>query len=305
MANFPALNVVIATRGRPELLRQAVTGALYQDYPGDLGVTVVYDQVEIDRLDDISVPGGRTLETIANLRSPGLPGARNTGILHRDAELVAFCDDDDRWLPGKALAQVSAWERDPGAIAMVTGIRIVSAGGSHDRIPPQIMTFEVFLADRITAAHPSSYLFRRTDLVDTIGLVDEDLPAAYGEDYDLLLRATHHGHVRAVCSPLVVVNWNRPSFFTGHWQGIADGLSYILDRHPEFDRVPRGKARIESQVAFAHAALGDGATARRWAAAALRHHPTQVRAYLAAMASFGIIRADQIVRLANHLGHGI
>src|SRR3712207_7703437 len=53
---------------------------------------------------------------------------------------------------------------------------------------------------------PYTTLFRsRADLLGGIGLVDEELPAAYGEDYDLLLRAARKGYVLSVTEPLVVV----------------------------------------------------------------------------------------------------
>lgn len=306
MTRQPSVSVVISTCGRPKLLREAVAGALYQEYDGDLEVIVVYDQIDIDPLDDIAVPEKRFLRTIANDRSPGLPGGRNSGIMASSADLIAFCDDDDRWLPGKLRTQVSRWQNDPAAIGMVTGIRIDSPGSaSHERLAPAVITFEDFLADRITAAHPSSYLFRRADLLDRIGLVDEDLPFGYGEDYDLLLRATRHGHIRAVEDALVVVNWNRPSFFSGRWQGIADGLTYILDQHPEFDGVPRGKARIEAQIAFAHAALGNRGQAKQWAKSGLAHDPKQVRAYLAFLVASKLLSANGVMAVANRFGRGI
>ena len=49
--------------------------------------------------------GDRVL-VISNDRKPGLAGARNCGILATKPSYVAFCDDDDRWLPGKLRAQV-------------------------------------------------------------------------------------------------------------------------------------------------------------------------------------------------------
>ncbi len=57
-------------------------------------------------------------------------------------------------------------------------------------------------------------LYARQDLVtDHLGLVDEELPASYGEDYDLLLRATRYGDIFSVQKPLILVLWDRPSFY--------------------------------------------------------------------------------------------
>ena len=44
----PLVSVVIATRDRPEMVREAIAAALGQDYPGPLEVVVVFDQSEPD-----------------------------------------------------------------------------------------------------------------------------------------------------------------------------------------------------------------------------------------------------------------
>ncbi|MGN6743890.1 MAG: glycosyltransferase family 2 protein [Amnibacterium sp.] len=300
-----AVSVVIATRGRPVLLRKAVTAALQQEHPGDLEVLVVFDQVEIDDLADVVVPAGRTLLTLSNTRTPGLAGGRNSGVLAATGALIAFCDDDDEWLPGKLAAQLAAWAAAPEASVVATGIRIDSAGGSHVRLPPQRATFGDFLDSRITEIHPSTFLLRRADLLGAVGLVDEALPASYGEDYDLLLRAARRGPVVSVLEPLVVINWKRASFFAGRWEGIADGLSYLLRKFPEFAGTPKGTARIAGQVAFAHAALGRRPEARAWAVDALRNDRRQLRAYAALAIAARLAPPALLVDLVNRRGRGL
>ena len=301
----PAVTVVIATRGRPGLLRKAIAAALEQEYAGPLEVLVVFDQVAIDELADVAVPANRALRTLQNGRTPGLAGGRNTGILAASGSLIAFCDDDDEWLPGKLDAQVRAWDGTPDAALVATGIRIESAGGSHVRLPPQRATFADFLDSRITEIHPSTFLIRRADLLGDIGLVDETLPASYGEDYDLLLRASRLGPVLSVVEPLVLINWKRTSFFAGRWEGIAAGLSYLLDKFPEFSSTPRGTARIAGQVAFAHAALGHRSEARTWALGAIRNDHRQLRAYAALAIAARLAPAPLLVDLVNRRGRGL
>ncbi|MDQ1529937.1 MAG: hypothetical protein QOE37_42 [Microbacteriaceae bacterium] len=301
----PDVSVIIATRGRPQLLRKAVTAALDQAYAGRIEVIVVFDQVAIDPLADVSVPAGRAVRTISNARAQGLAGGRNTGVLAASGELIAFCDDDDEWLPGKLEAQVRAWKADPLASLVATGIRIESPGGSHVRLPPARASFSDFLDSRITEIHPSTFLLRRADLLGPIGLVDEDLPASYGEDYDLLLRASRTGHVLSVVEPLVVINWNRASFFSGKWEGIAAGLSYLLGKFPEFAGTPRGTARIAGQVAFAHAALGRRREAAAWATRAIRNDRRQLRAYAALAITARLAPAPLLVDLVNRRGRGL
>jgi glycosyltransferase involved in cell wall biosynthesis len=301
----PSVSVIIATRGRPELLRKAVAAALTQQYDGPIEVLVVFDQAAIDGLADVPVPANRALRTLSNSRTPGLAGGRNTGILAASGDLIAFCDDDDEWLDGKLTAQVQLWDAVPEAALVATGIRIESAGGSHVRLPPARATFADFLDSRITEIHPSTFLLRRSDLLGGVGLVDEDLPASYGEDYDLLLRVARVGPVVSVVEPLVVINWKRTSFFSGRYEGIAAGLSYLLAKFPEFAGTPRGTARIAGQVAFAHAALGHNAEARAWAFDAIKRDRRQLRAYAALAISARLAPPALLVDVVNRRGRGL
>src|SRR5690242_7339483 len=103
MKNWPSVGVVIPTRNRPAQVRQAIASVREQDYPGDVTIVVVYDGTEPDE----TLADGDRVFVLSNDRKPGLAGARNCGILAVQADFVAFCDDDDRWLPGKLLAQVA------------------------------------------------------------------------------------------------------------------------------------------------------------------------------------------------------
>src|SRR5947209_17887719 len=90
---WPSVGVVIPTRDRPQLLRKAIEGVLAQDYPGPLRTVVVYDQSAAEY--ELARDGERPLTVLANWRTPGLAGARNSGIMALDTDLVAFRDDDD------------------------------------------------------------------------------------------------------------------------------------------------------------------------------------------------------------------
>lgn len=301
-----SVSALICSNGkRPQLLRTAVKSILGQDYPGPLQLLVVFDQTEPDSLEDIEVPPGRSLKIMVNERQPGLAGARNSGILAAEGEVIAFCDDDDYWFPSKLSRQLELWERYPQAAAISSGIRLRSSGQDHDRLAPALASFQDFLRSRIAAIHPSAMLYRREDLTGRLGLVDEDLPAAYGEDYDLLLRASRLGDIRSLPEPQVLVLWDRPSFFAGHWQKMAQGLTYLLVKFPEFESCPAGLARISGQVAFAYAALGQKGQARAYARAALHRNPREPRAWLALAMTLGILGPQPVLGLLKALGKGI
>lgn len=297
------VSVVIATRDRPQLLRRAIRSVLAQSPDVTLEVIVVFDGSPVEDLTDID-PGRHRIRVMANSRTRGLAGARNTGITAATAPFIAFCDDDDEWLAGKLTAQLPLLD-DPRVPLVATGIRVITTRGSHDRRSPVRATHDDLLRSRITELHPSSFLFRSADAYGRLGLVDEDLPASYGEDYDLLLRAAELGDIVAVPAPLTLVHWDRSSFFTDRWRGVADGLGYLLDKHAGFESAPRGRSRIEGQIAFAHGALGELSSARAWATRALRDDRRQLRAYLALVVGLRILSGRRVVAALNARGRGV
>ncbi len=304
--SWPRVSLVVCTRDRPVLLTRAVKAAFGQDYPGEIQCVVVFDQSEPEPV-DVEPAERRTLTVIRNGRTPGLAGARNSGVAHADGVLVAFCDDDDEWTPTKIRRQVEILRGRPDAVVAATGIRIISEEGSFDRPAPSTATHADLIRSRITALHPSTFVFERADIVDggRIGVVDEHLPHGYGEDYEFLLRATRVGTVCAIPDPITNIYWNRPSFFAARWDAMAAGLGYILERYPEFAGDRRGRARVSGQVAFATAALGRRRSAVRWALRTLRDDPRQLRGYAALAVACRLVSPEKLVRMMQARGKGL
>ncbi|MFN8195865.1 MAG: glycosyltransferase family 2 protein [Nocardioidaceae bacterium] len=300
-----SVTVVIATRDRPEMMREALASVLEQDYAGPVEVILVFDQAEPEL--DLATEADplRRVVVTTNGRSPGLAGARNTGITASQSDYVAFLDDDDLWLPGKLGAQVALLDADPEAVLATTGIVVDYDGERHPRVLPQpTVGLADLLRDRHTELHPSTFVARRSALLGPVGLVDQEVPGGFGEDYDLLLRAAKVHPILNVTEPLTRVRWGAQSFFFRRWPMMAEGLTWMLARHPEFASSPRGSARIRGQIAFAHAAMGHRREALRWAATAVRRSPVEPRVPLAVAVALGLSPDLVMTRLHKH-GRGI
>ena len=312
---LPSVTAVIATRDRPDEVRGAIAAILNQDYPGSIEVVVVFDQSEPDPSLAVDSHGGdspesdaprRSVRIIRNERTPGLPGARNSGIVSADSDYIAFCDDDDRWLPGKLRAQIELLEATDDAVAATSGIVVTFDDKSVNRPAPTTrIAYSDLLRDRITEAHPSTIVCERAALLDRIGLVDEQIPGGYGEDYEWLLRAARDGGLVATVDPLTEVFWHAKSFFDSRWRTIAVALKWLLERYPDFETEPAGLARIEGQIAFAHAALGERRESLHWARRALGHDKTERRSYLAVLVAMKVVSVERIVRTLHARGRGI
>ncbi len=299
-----SVSVVIATRDRPQLLRRAVDAALAQTFEHPIEVVVVFDRSDPDHSLELD-EGSRRLVVTTNTRSAGLAGARNTGIEAATNAWIAFCDDDDEWLPGKLAAQFEALGARPASRAACTGVLIRYEGTDTPRRPvAERLTYAGFLEDRMTEVHPSSWLVHRRTLLDWIGLVDEEIPGSYAEDYDLFLRTALVCPIAVVSEPLVRVWWHGASYFFERWKMIDDALAYLVDKHPAFNQHPHGLARILGQRAVAQAAMGERRRALRTAATTIRLNYLEKRVPVAVAVAAGL-PAGTALKAAHRLGKGI
>lgn len=298
-----SVGVVIPTRGdRPRQLREAAAAVLAQHYPGPLALIVVADGVDraavAGQLAGVAGASRRTVRILANRRTSGLPGARNTGIDACDTDLVAFCDDDDVWLAGKLAAQTEALRGD----AEFASCAIEVEYGGH-RVPrlagASTVTVSDLVRSRMVMVHSSTFLFRRGELQ-----ADESAPGGQNEDWDLALRAAKRQPIVHVDRPLVRVRWGA-SHYAARWAERIAGLDWMLARHPELAVDPRGAARIYGQLAFSHAALGHRRAAARWAARAFAARLGEPRAPIALAVAAGLIPAPTVLSLLHSRGHGI
>jgi glycosyltransferase involved in cell wall biosynthesis len=305
-ATLPSITAIVSTKDRPEEVRRAARSILGQSYEGDIECIVVFDQSDPIDL-GIESNERRRLRAVVNEGTPGLAGSRNFGVGLANGDLVAFSDDDDEWYPDKLQLQVEALDANPGVDLVTTGILIHYRGRTISRVAPrELIELRDLLRERLVELHPSGYLVRRPALQERIGPIDESLPGGYAEDYEWLLRAARVAPILAIRRPLINVYWPPPekSHFTGRWGMMADALTAVVDRYPEFASEPKGMSRIAGQVAFARAGAGERRLARRWAARSIRANPLEPRGYLAFACATGLVRNDTILGLLRKRGRG-
>jgi glycosyltransferase involved in cell wall biosynthesis len=303
---LPRVGVVIPTHDRPELLRKALASVLAQDYAGPIEVTVVFDRAEPDESLAQSDPW-RTVTVRANARTPGLAGSRNTGILALDTAVIAFCDDDDEWLPGKLAAQVGLLLAEPGAEFVTTTMRVDYGDRSTVRYAgQQSVTITELARSRMAMLHSSAFLFRREAMLGEsgFGLVDETLPRSMAEDWDLLLRAARRAPIRHIDEPLIAVRWGASSYFIDVWSDKNLAHEWLVEHHPEIraDRVAMG--HMLGKLAFGHAALGHRREALRHIGRAVRANWREPRTVMALLVVAGV-SPGVITTALNKRGHGI
>lgn len=302
----PLVSVVVATRGRPELVRESIRSVVDQDYEGSIEIFVVHDQEEPDMgLADFQAPH-RTISILRNSHTPGLTGARNTGLDSATGSYVATCDDDDTWHTTKLRRQIDLLERSPDLLAVGSGIRlmfpegrVVAWPGRTDRV-----SLDRLVRNRVKELH-SSTLVMRADAFAKAGTYDENLPHAYGEDYDFVLRLARVGRIGVVTEPLADIRKDVQSWFRDRSKNTAEALRYLLETHPEIRADRRGHARVLGQIAFAESSMGHRGKAVRTASTAILQYPPAPHAHLAI---FHIVTGTEPMRLlkaARRTGRGL
>jgi glycosyltransferase involved in cell wall biosynthesis len=299
--------VVLPTRGRPELVRETLTSIVGQDYPGPLEILVIHDQEPMDpslaefATTDRSVT---VLETVGH--TPGLAGARNTGIDVAKGAFVATCDDDDLWHPDKLRKQVKFLSDHPELLVVGAGIRllmpedrIVEWPGRSERIE-----LSTLLRNRVKELH-SSTLVMRADTFAKAGMYDETLPHGYAEDYDFVLKVARVGRIGIVVEPLADIRKNVQSWFRERAENTASALEHMLVIHPELKTSRRGYARILGQIAFARSTLGERRLAIRYVGRAIVQWPFAPHAYLALVQITTGVEPRQMLKLARVFGRGL
>ena len=298
-----SVSALIPTRNRPQLLRRAIHAMLEQSGDHLKEIVVVFDQSEPDP-SLVAMSTDVPIRLVTNTHTPGLAGARNTGIATATADWIAFCDDDDIWLSDKLANQCDAIADNPDTVFAVGSV-IITYGDKRVQRSTELEQIGLrdLLRDRVMEAHPSTYLIRR-DAIEQWGMVDEELPGGYAEDYDWILRAARVHPILVVKDSVTEVEWHPQSYFGSRWATIDSALEFFVEKTPEFADEPRGLARILGQRAFAQAAMGETRRSLRSAWQTFRLDWRQPRAYVVPVLATRIISADRLVKWLNATGRG-
>jgi glycosyltransferase involved in cell wall biosynthesis len=97
----PSVCIVVPARPPAPGLRRVIELLMAQRYEGTVEVLVVIDGAGaiagVPKPPSLSGTLRRALRTIANTKEPGLAGARRTGRMAAEAEMVVYCGADEEW----------------------------------------------------------------------------------------------------------------------------------------------------------------------------------------------------------------
>jgi hypothetical protein len=108
----PTVTVIVPTRNRPALLREALASIADQEVPSGMVETIVVNDggVDVTTAVDYAATRGLRVRALTLPHHAGLSAARNLGIQEARGDFLAFLDDDDIFLPSHLRTALTALE---------------------------------------------------------------------------------------------------------------------------------------------------------------------------------------------------
>ena len=198
--NPPLVTVVIGTYRREACIRRTLDSVFAQDWPAMQ--VVVVDDASDDCTVDILREYGDRIELVVlpqNSRRPAVP--RNVALKRARGEFIAFLDSDDLWKPGKVRRQVEFLREHPDVMLVHANSENIdledrSLGVRHGGVLPDGGDKFPRLLEHCFISI-STVMVRRA-VLDTVGLLDEDMFYRAKEDYEWFLRVAHRHPIAAL-----------------------------------------------------------------------------------------------------------
>jgi glycosyltransferase involved in cell wall biosynthesis len=250
-----SVSVVIPAYNRLPILGRALESVANQTYP--IKQVILVDDGSTDGTAEWVSDNYSNINVVSLIANSGAAAARNAGIQRANADLVAFLDSDDSWLPTYISRQVAAIAADSSASFGYCSRYLnqgkfnskgVKCSPSDDHDLLKSMLFNCFI-------HTMSQVVVRRSAFERIGSFNEQLPMC--EDWELYMRLLTLGKPTVVDEELVIKDWRPDSWaFRGNGDAWLQGFNRGLDAFysnpasaPYADLRPLVEASVRKQVA--------------------------------------------------------
>ncbi len=191
MSETPRVSVILRTRNRPWYLRQALEGLADQTYRSFEALVIN------DGGDDVSslladFEGRVPIRYFHHDPGRGRCAAANRGLAEARGELIAYLDDDDRYLPEHLETLAAAFDDDDVHVAYTNAWDVRHSprtdGEGYDEVSREVKLAYPFSRGRFfmhSFIHLVTFMHRKA-CIEPVGGFDESLEVL--EDLDLYLR---------------------------------------------------------------------------------------------------------------------
>jgi glycosyltransferase involved in cell wall biosynthesis len=189
------VSIIVPTRNRSELLREALESLLALDYDHSRLEVIVVDNSSTDNTEDVVKEIERRAPFEVHFyrkENRGPAASRNFGAARANGEIVAFVDSDCRVAPGWLREAITRFD---DGVGLVAGPVIPAV---NPRRVPSFFSHQVDHS-RPNPLFPTANVLYRRDVLESLGGFDERFgaypwgPPVGGEDTDLAWRAKRAG----------------------------------------------------------------------------------------------------------------
>lgn len=220
--------VVIPSYQRPKMLERALISVYKQTILPEV-IYLIIDEPEdwvkyaflkeFDKRLKVTYTGG------------GFGGARsrNVGLSLVQNDYVFFLDDDDEWLPRKAELQMQLLDRNPNAVGVTCGRRVVTSGSrcSQEFIPKAAHLRARIRVENLTGSFSFFGFSRSRSTVDM--RLDEYLQSA--QDLEFYIQLSTYGEILVVPDVLAVYYKHNNPRITDDSISKLQARIHILNKH--------------------------------------------------------------------------
>jgi len=182
----PLVTVVVPTYNRPDFLKKTARTILDQTYR-NLELIIVSNGVNPANEQAARELNDPRVIYVDQENTGGPAAPRNHGLRLAKGKYVAFCDDDDLWLPQKIEKQVAAMENNPGYQFSYTKMTRLDETDREWSVPSEegAASLKTLL---YKSTIPNSSIMVLTDLAREVGGYCEDNRVRASEDYEFAVR---------------------------------------------------------------------------------------------------------------------
>ena len=271
-----SVTAIVPTRDRPDFAAAAVLSIVNQTRPPN----------EIIVADDGDGSTGAALVLRFGVRAVNTGGqgpaiARNRAAELAQGDWLAFCDDDDTWLPGRLERQWNV-ERDDVALVFADALRSDGTREWTGRGPAEGSVFDQLLLDNWI---PTSTVILRREVFRRVGGFETRFCPA--EDYRLWLRVARQEKFAKIDEPLATyrqhagqLQQNIARMFGATAEAIEDALREDGRAASDIAGLPARLCRLRFVQGRALMRVGNAQGARRAYREAAGHQPAHLCARL-------------------------
>jgi glycosyltransferase involved in cell wall biosynthesis len=274
---MPKVSVIIPAYNAMAYLPETLDSVLNQTFT-DFEVLIINDG-STDHIASWAVNISDPRINVISQDNQGLPGARNTGIIHAQSDYIAFLDADDLWESTKLQKQVECLDSKPEVGLVYTWTLLVDQQGKSTGTVTAAHiegnAWEKLLLGDVVGSGSSAMI--RRDCFDTVGLFDTELSSI--EDCDMWVRIAAC-YSLAVLKEVLVHYRQHPSNMSKDYDRMMHNSRLKIEK--KFRDVPFELLYLRPR-AYSHAYLwlawkimfdgGDPEQAAHFAQQAILHYP--------------------------------